>query len=815
MPDKVKEMIGGFDYYAFQLAAENGHLSIINRFCELAPDEVRAMFASDNYSAFRMAASKGHLNIINRLCELAPELIQEMIQAGNYDAFQKAAANGHINILKQLCKLKPELLLEMVMAKDYGAFRKAAASGQLKAIQLLCKLAPNKINQMVESKEFDAFGQAAAGGYLDMLNLLRNLSPGLAYQMVEAGNYSAFQKASKNGHLDVINFLCQISPDKVAYMVQADNFNAFQKASENGHIDTVNLLFELVPGDIEEMVGANDFYAFRKALFNSYFDVVNKLLEQPSQFNFAEMHDAEYGERCIYSFINSKLAALRATKETYEFQNPNGVFDVTDNDSCQLLFYMIRNLIRRRDVDLLDDIRFLISIPSVRGMVHTEITPNRPNELLRLALNIDNEPACELLLTIPAVRELAEENNYYLAEQSGDIDLRALAQDRESSMHALTSAEAQRLENINNHYRSFIENVGVKNIFDDLKRTLKSRYNLNPAVIETDNRKITLPFDWLSFDAMELTPSERVAAFKAYHQHKDHTAYRYLSKPNPWISDQAGFVCINEARNERWSTFEEYIPLITLLWVAAKDEIIGTIDGYSLKSRINHFIDELTQIGRAHNWDKSRDVIYPDGRKGVEEYDDLEGDKPSCYSGVKRRLFQSLVGHPEFRLFSEDLLEQELHQMIRAHYESLITVDNVKEIKAAVDAVIIEGDCLTKEQQALLSGLDVSGDAIHQFIEDMQFKYESSIHIAKLKQWTSEKFNCMGSVTCHLFKFYNEISVQLIVDKTMNQLGLKEQLSDGERYSGMGNNRSSFFSRVSHDNGDEMDIDFHYCVEKK
>ena len=56
-----------------------------------------------------------------------------------------------------------------------------------------------------------------------------------------------------------------------------------------------------------------------------------------------------------------------------------------------------------------------------------ELNKNEENELLRLALTVGNEPACELLLTIPAVRQLAEANHYYVAEQQGNINLRACA----------------------------------------------------------------------------------------------------------------------------------------------------------------------------------------------------------------------------------------------------------------------------------------------------------------------------------------------------------------------------------------------------
>ena len=92
---------------------------------------------------------------------------------------------------------------------------------------------------------------------------------------------------------------------------------------------------------------------------------------------------------------------------------------------------MLRNLIRRNDATLQDDIRFLLDIPAVKALVHTAVTANQPNELIRLALTTGNQNAAALLLTIPDVRTLAEQNNFYRTEAhanrfGGETDLDGL-----------------------------------------------------------------------------------------------------------------------------------------------------------------------------------------------------------------------------------------------------------------------------------------------------------------------------------------------------------------------------------------------------
>ena len=97
-------------------------------------------------------------------------------------------------------------------------------------------------------------------------------------------------------------------------------------------------------------------------------------------------------------------------------------------------------------------------------------------------------------------------------------------------------------------------------------------------------------------------------------------------------------------------------------------------DGFSFESRLSLFVEELALIGRAHNWDETRivtdaagqPILDEDDNPMREEYDDLEGDRPSCFSGVKRRLFQSVHGHPLFRILTQETIAKELQRLCAA-----------------------------------------------------------------------------------------------------------------------------------------------------
>ena len=181
-------------------------------------------------------------------------------------------------------------------------------------------------------------------------------------------------------------------------------------------------------------------------------------------------------ELYVRPYIMKQLTALHTQKNMLEEAQPNAVFDV-DLATAKRCFYILRNLIRRNDAAVLDDICFLLSIPAVKNLAHTEVSPGQSNELLRLALNISNAPAALILLNLPEVRAMAERNNYYHDEMRGGLDLRALAQNRESSMTALSPGEQRCLEAALTHYNPILQQQDmVPSLITVLKERLKERF---------------------------------------------------------------------------------------------------------------------------------------------------------------------------------------------------------------------------------------------------------------------------------------------------------------------------------------------------
>jgi len=620
---------------------------------------------------------------------------------------------------------------------------------------------------------------AFIGQSLDASDLIELVSLEQLQAMISSRNYGAFHYAAGNGHLDVMERLIElVSSEQLQDILSSWNYVVFRNTAGNGHLDVMERLIELVsPEHLQDMISSWNYEAFRNAAENGHLAVVNRLLQLPTVFAYAEMHDREYGAQYTHPFVQERLTNLQERRESFGTNNPHAVFDITEPEEAKLCFYMLRNFIRRGEVgdNRRDDMLFLMNIPSVKALLHTAVTPNRPNELLRLAQSVGNQAAADLLLTIPAVHELAQQNNFYRDEAQGGLDLRALAEDRESSMTALTSGEERRLARAIKTYQPQIkQRGGVTVVMQMLRDTLQARYAVHPAHIRTgDGRDIDLPFTWIKWQELgkTLSADTREHALQAYYQQKDHTAFRYLSKPNPWMDNHAPYV--HRGAQDAWSTFEEYQPLIAMLYLGACDENTPPCDGYTLETRLERFIDELAHIGRAHNWDNTR--LRTDASRQLiqEEYDDLAGDKPSCYSGVKRRLFQSVLGHPLFKILTLDDIKQELRDYVREQFKACI-LNHPKEAitwKQAWDEL-----CETGQGGDALSGMNISEVEQDAFIESLRTQYPSQFdEDPSFTAHLQNRFALDDQITTHAARFGGEASLMGLLELNIQEQPLSKE----------------------------------------
>jgi hypothetical protein len=394
---------------------------------------------------------------------------------------------------------------------------------------------------------------------------------------------------------------------------------------------------------------------------------------------------------------------------------------------------------------------------------------------------------------VPAVLELARANQFYREEQRIGRNLRDLAEDHESAMTGLTKGEQLRLQAAEKRYQPILDEKTVSVVMSELKAMLKAQYEASPAsitriitpdipvttprsprvrlfgrsaavqtVLEESEEVIPLPLGFEAFGALDLTQGERAEAKKAYYQHPQHTAYRYLSKPNHWMHRDAEYV--NHSQVGAWSTFDEYVSLISLFFLAASDEESEPCDGYTLETRILQFIRELAYIGRAHNWDR-RDAAG-------NEYDDLEDDKPSCFSGVKRRLFQSVQGHKLLKILTIDDIKLLLKSFVREHFKAMIEAASPEKVKAWQEAW--DELCETGTPQAILSELDVSEDTQFAWLDKLSDEHSSKFTM-DLVAYIRLQFECDDIAPNHASRFGGEVNLAKLLDETTHQQAVSEQ----------------------------------------
>jgi len=740
----------------FDYAVTLGHTGILEKIAaEITQDKLQEMIANGKFYAFRLAAQNGHLKVLRYLEEKAPDKLQEMIAADRFLAFQWAAENCHLKVLRYLEEKAPKNLQKMIAADGFKAFRWAAINGHLEVLRYLEKKAPDKLQEMIAADTFDAFRRAAINGHLEVLRYLEEKAPGKLQEMIAADVFQAFQLAAQNGHLEVLRYLEEKAKDNLQEMIAANGFQAFQGAALKGHLEVLRYLEEKAPGKLQEMIAADGFLAFRWAAVNGHIHIINHLLNYAYTYNYAEMH---YHERNYQDPVTEHtltfLDALQNDLTAFQYIHPNGVFDFASGDPAADAhralygYYVLRHLIRQLGENRFGDgvfasISRLLEIPSIKTLLlhnttETHLPAGHPlgvfafakqrNELLRLAMNAGDERVSQLLLAIPAVRAQAELNDFYRG--AAGLDLRALAEDRESSMTGLTPQEQEQVRGIEKAYQQEIEQnpQGVLGVIATLREDLKQRFlaeeNLAKRQATLSGETLTLPFEYEAFlKLVDEHDADIQKLSQIYYQNIYHSAWRYLTKPNPWMAPNASYVYINDDRTERWSTFEEYQPFIAYLYLAAKDKSSPPPEkNVTTQDRINLFFAQLSLINRAHNWDKSRVVqdsegkprVNKEGKPITEEYDDGRGDCPSCFSGVKRRLFQSLLSHPLYMPLNDTIMRQFIREEIRAHYLEKLkeySLADLQTLKANVDDIIFDiADNEPTQEIDLLKGLRWEGE---------------------------------------------------------------------------------------------------------
>jgi len=541
----------------------------------------------------------------------------------------------------------------------------------------------------------------------------------------------SFAVAAALGQIDILEDQEKFNPKRFQAMIANDKFQAYREAAENGQLAVMKHLEEKAPGQIQAMMEADDFDAYRMAVWYGHLELIQHLLTFAYTYDYAERHYLE-GDRYRDCVMDSSLKFLQTTHELRANFDPQGVFDFNSGDARadqhQALYgyYVLRHLIRQLGDNqygeaVYTEIERLLMIPSIKALVihnatQTNLAPNsllgnfqfarQSNELLRLAQIVGDPVVIQQLLSIPEILAQTQRSNFYAGRSA--INLQEMVRDRESSMTGLTPIEQKKLCRIEEAYKNTVKNYkdGVNGVMAEIRKELETLFlapeNLAQREVICRGVRLEMPFSHKEFQALiekyQPTENELKAWNEVYYRNPFHTAWRYLAKPNLWMDPNASYVYVSDDKKQRWSTFEEYCPLMAYLYCAAKDEAQPpTKKNMSIQDRVELFFRALSLINRQHNWDEpNRQKLDAQGNPipgQTEEYDDMRGDRPSCFSGVKRNLFQALMHHPlyKFKHLDAPVAKAFIKGQIRAHYVealSRLSLEELKEIKEAIDNVI-------------------------------------------------------------------------------------------------------------------------------
>lgn len=707
--DAVKQNIAFRDNIMLREASLHGEIGLVVMLLQYP--SVQQNIAADNNDALRWAAFFGRKEIVNIL--LGYPAVVEMIASENNFALQHSVERGHIEIAMKLlrypavfnyaknkdkyknhiiqfvstfvAKLKqqqtyfnsqhPEKIFDLtdgsieVVRTILVYFIENNCEDEfldkiklLLNIPLVYKSAGDDNNQLIEL--------AILHEQQSVVNLL--LECDSVIQNISFNNNVLFRKASLRGYTDIVGKLLQYP--LVQQNITADNNEALLSAIRLGHTAIVNMLLEY-PAVIS-MITINNNEALRMAVAADNLELIIKLLEYPDVFVYALEHPGTYDEAIKLS-INIFLDRLNRQFSGNIYDGASEKFDLTNEQfikiSRAMLFFLIKTWSVNNNID---NINLLLLIPAIMSMA-----ADRNNELLLLAMNRNIPSVITILMQNPAVYRLAEQNNYYRARLIlNNVEMRVVATNVESASITLTSQEAEIIADIGVRYAAVLNRMGGSTAtFISFKKYLEDEYNKNPATIKTSfGKNILLPLQWDKFRQLGMTLDYNNALL-AYYQHATHTAYRLFLTPNNWMSPNARYVTDSSAN------FSSYIPMISLLWLAASDKIEPVRDGIDVNGRIAGFISSIALINRAHNWDRHRSIRIHN-RRMLEEYDDLEGDKPSCNDGMKRRFFQSVQSHSAFCSGpNKEAFQQELKSFVYKYYQNLFSSKTLPELQEIRD----------------------------------------------------------------------------------------------------------------------------------
>ncbi len=362
----------------FYLLRHTHNIKLFECYAErLDKHELHQYIKGNNFKAIRESLSYGNTAVCQYLLEkLNTDERNMAISSCSSKEIEVALCHGGVAALKIFSN-------NVTISKD--TYFKILKSAVQRHHMGLVKDIFHYNHYKLTNEEYNLLMENCAGcGELDILTFILNQAKndseiGVDFSMV----YSLLKKSAENTRLDVFRYLLSHWNEKDREPILTFRSNS--------------ILNDIRRNDNKR--GANN--------------LINYLLKYKKGFLYFEKISA-YQDDLIQPFINTKIAKLKKDKVNFELTNKGQDFNVT-SEEAEFLLCIVKNQIRQKTINpkLLDssinNITFLLSIPSVRSCANTSLSGSMgENELLKVAVSENNVEAVMLLSSIPCVQKAGQ-----------------------------------------------------------------------------------------------------------------------------------------------------------------------------------------------------------------------------------------------------------------------------------------------------------------------------------------------------------------------------------------------------------------------
>lgn len=240
-------------YLLLPVAAQNGHLTIVNRLLKIKCIEENAhqahyqpMISIVRYSALQLAAENGHVDVVDRLLKIKAVVEEESVnqESGVEEvarrAIAKAIKKGHLGVLGRLLQEEVikdgltvfgfDLLKEAIdyqqpeiskrLAREENVIQSILKKGEMPSVVRFHRTL-DVLDILLENKEIESLVIKTKGwvfhssGHVEITNRLLEI-PGVLEEAV--GNYLIAAKILKRGNETTLDLLAEKHPEFFEYM---------------------------------------------------------------------------------------------------------------------------------------------------------------------------------------------------------------------------------------------------------------------------------------------------------------------------------------------------------------------------------------------------------------------------------------------------------------------------------------------------------------------------------------------------------------------------------------------------------------------